>query len=187
MTNHQLKANSSLLFLVDIQERLLPAIPTELTYRLMKATQLLVQAANLYDVPVLVSEQYPRGLGPTVEPLATLLAPMNSSHFEKSEFSGWKNTKIATELESLKPSSVVICGIEAHICVLQTTLDLLAEGYNVHIVTDGIASRSISNLDVGINQMRDAGAIISSAETVAFQWAEKAGTAQFKALSKLVR
>jgi len=185
MSIHQLSATSSVLFLVDIQNRLLPSVPTTTGNRLLKATQLLVEAARLYEVPTMVSEQYPQGLGPTVEPLAKLLDPMNP--YEKCEFSGWQNEQIAAALRAFDRTSVILCGIEAHICVLQTALDLLDQGYNVHVASDAIASRESANYDIATNLMRDAGAVISSSETIAFQWARQAGTPKFKALSKLVR
>lgn len=185
MSIHQLNASGSLLFIVDIQERLLPSIPVEARNRLLNATTLLVEAAKLYSVPITVSEQYPKGLGPTVESLAVLVEPLNP--YAKTEFSGWRNEPIATALNDMKPQSVIICGIEAHICVLQTALDLIDQGYNVHIASDAIASRDPANYSIAKSLMRDAGAVISSSETIAFQWAKQAGTPEFKALSKLVR
>ncbi len=180
----RIRAQSSALLIIDIQERLLPAIAVADADRLVRNAKLLIDAAALFDVPVLVSEQYPRGLGPTIGPIAQSIE--DGRAIAKTEFSCFQNDALRGAIDAAGKTQIVLCGIEAHVCVLQTALDL-APHYEVHVAADGIGSRDTANKAVGLEQMRQGGAIITSAETVAFQWCGKAGSDQFKALSRLVR
>ena len=184
MTQFTVNASNSLLLVVDIQERLLPAIDGQAADSLLKATELLARAAEIFGVPVLVSEQYPRGLGPTVGPLATAL---NTTPLAKTEFSCWANSPIQERIRALERKCIVVCGIEAHICVLQSAVDLVNAGYQVFVAADGVGSRDPSDRDVALRLLEKSGAWITSSETVAFQWAQKAGTPEFKALSNRLR
>jgi nicotinamidase-related amidase len=185
MTDLRLTANNSLLLVIDVQERLLPAIAQESNVDIVANTRLLLQSARLFDVPIVVSEQYPKGLGPTVSPIAEVLD--GHQPIAKTEFSCAQNNALQSQVTSHNRSHLVLCGIEAHVCVLQTALDYLTEGFRLHVVSDGVGSRTESNRQIGLGVIEQAGGVITSAETVAFQWAGRAGTESFKALSRLVR
>ncbi|MDG1894030.1 MAG: isochorismatase family protein [Fuerstiella sp.] len=178
----------SQLLVVDVQQRLMPVIHA--ADRIESRIVLLLDAAAVLDVPVIVSEQYPKGLGPTVDSVAQ--HQISRRRFEKIRFSA------AEEFQALCVSAdpatavdrcdqVIIVGIEAHICVLQTAMDLLAQGYRVFVVEDAVSSRRESDHRTAMNRMRDAGAVVCTAESVVFEWCEEAGTDEFRAISRLVR
>jgi nicotinamidase-related amidase len=132
-----------------------------------------------------VTEQYPKGLGKTHSNLRPLLE--NSPFYEKLSFSCFRQPAFRLELERLHIRDILICGIEAHVCVLQTALDLLENDYRVFVAADAMSSRSSFNYHTGLSLMRDAGAVIGSTETFLFQMLEEAGTDRFKQISKLVK
>lgn len=175
-----------MLLVVDVQDRLLQAFLPENHTRIIKNTRILVQSANILGIPIIVTEQYPAGLGNTCAEVVEVLPPGQVIH-EKLDFSCYRSPGLATILEHSGRNQVVVCGIEAHICVLQTVLDLTTENYTVHVAADATGSRTNENWNVGLAMMRDASAVISSAETVAFQWLKRAGSDEFKKVSRLVR
>ncbi|WP_417384857.1 isochorismatase family protein [Gimesia sp.] len=169
------------LVVVDVQEKLLPVIPdaSNLTYRIRQ----LLQAARLFEIPLHCSEQYPKGLGATVPELAELLpAPREKLRFSAAACLGWETA--ANTIDSR--TRIVLTGIEAHICVQQTALDLLAAGYRVIIPVDAIASRNQLDWEMAIKRMENSGACITTTESILFEWCEVAGTPEFKQISKLV-
>ena len=174
----------SFLLVIDVQERLIPAIAGPDADDVVKNTQLLIQAAALFGVPIVASEQYPRGLGATVPSIASLLP---SPPLDKLEFSAWRNAELRSSMEGLGRRSVVVTGVEAHVCVLQTALDLLAAGFTVHVAADAVGSRAPQNRTTALALLAQAGAVVTCAETVAFQWCGAAGSDAFKQLSRLVR
>lgn len=176
-------ASRCALLVIDIQEKLLPTM-ADPDRVVAKSTMLMTAAARL-DVPVLVSEQYPKGLGPTVKPLAELEGAREIC--EKMTFSCVGDAGWAAELESIGRRQVVVCGIEAHVCVLQTAIDLLERGFDVHVVADAVDSRFAENHRLALERMRDSGAEIVTTEMVLFEWLERAGTPEFKDVSKLVK
>lgn len=184
MSHAILDSQDSLLLVIDIQERLVPAIHTPDADAVVKNTALLIQAAALFGVPVVASEQYPRGLGATVPAVASLLP---SPPLQKLEFSAWRNAELRALIEGLGRRSVVVTGVEAHVCVLQTALDLLAAGFTVHVAADAVGSRAPQNRATALDLLRQAGAVVTCAETAAFQWCGVAGSDAFKQLSRLVR
>ena len=169
---------------IDIQERLAPAIAPEDRERLLRGARLLVEAAKLFEVPVVTSEQYPRGLGPTIPELAELLP---AAPIAKTEFSALGNSGVAAALEASGRKLAIVIGMEAHVCVLQSVLALLEGGYAVHVCHDGVGSRSVDDKRAALDLMRGAGAAVTSVESVAFQWCRDAADPRFKALSKLVK
>ncbi len=178
-----LRAEKSVFLLVDVQERLLPAMAEG--GHVVERAAILLQAAAALGVPVLASEQYPQGLGPTVPALKVLLPA--DAVMAKLHFSCAADPAMARRLKDLARPQVVLAGIEAHVCVLQTALGLLAQGYAPFIVADATASRAASNKDAGLTRMREAGAGIVTTEMVVFEWLGQAGTPAFKTLSKLIR
>lgn len=179
-------AQKSTLLLVDMQERLLPAMTGGAEAEARCA--ILLKAARALNVPVTVSEQYPKGLGNTVPGLRaeTGTAPV----FEKLAFSCWKDRPLKDHLirhhEAGRPL-VILAGIEAHVCVMQTAADLSAAGFGVLAVADAMASRAASSHALALERMRQHGVQVVNAEMVVFELLAQAGTPQFKALSALVR
>lgn len=169
--------------MVDIQERL--AFVMEHRGQVTARTALLVEAAKLMDIPVVSTEQYPRGLGPTVPEVKAVLPP--GAPVEKLSFSCCGEPSFMEALEGTGRKKVVLAGMETHICVLQTALDLLSAGYGVHIPRDAVCSRRKLDWQTGLELAREAGAVVTSAETVLFQLLGRAGTEEFRKISKMVK
>lgn len=177
-----LERDRSLLLMVDIQERLLPAMAEAAT--VVKNGGRLLEAARTLAVPVVVSEQYPAGLGRTVPELANL-APANAVH-EKMEFSCFANPGLRAALSS-EGRQTVIFGIEAHVCVLQTAIEMAVDRRDVTIVVDAIGSRANDSKELALRRMQDAGVRLATTEMVLFEWLRQAGTPEFKMISRLIR
>lgn len=169
---------------VDIQSRLAPAMPADTLERVLKYSRALVGAAKELGLPVLATEQYPKGLGPLVPELRELLP---SPPLEKVHFSCGADPAFAAALEKTGRRQIVICGMETHVCVFQTTRDLVAAGYEVHVCADAVSSRTEEHRRVGLELCREAGAIVSLAETAIFDLLHRAGTDEFKKVSPLVK
>ncbi|MFZ0692965.1 MAG: hydrolase [Alphaproteobacteria bacterium] len=178
-----LKRERSCLLVIDVQERLMTAMNEGA--RLIANTALLVKAARRLGVPVLVSEQYPKGLGPTLPELSAL-AP-GESVVTKMEFSCTEAPGYRDRLKATGRDQAVLAGIEAHVCVLQTALGLRTLGYPVFVVADAVASRRPASVALALDRMREAGCSIVTAEMVVFEWLGRAGTPEFKELSALVK
>ncbi|RUO35572.1 hydrolase [Aliidiomarina shirensis] len=170
----------SLLLVIDIQSRLAPAI--DRARDIVHAADRLLNVASELHVPCVFTEQYPQGLGTTVEQLATHVE--NATLFEKIHFSAYREADFVRFLEQQKRSQVVILGTEAHVCVLQTALDLLAAGFQVFVVEDAVGSRRGQDKSIALSRLTKAGAVIVSSEMVIFEWLERAGTDVFKHISK---
>ena len=179
-------ASKSTLLLVDMQERLLPAMTGGMEAEARCAV--LLKAAKALEVPVTVSEQYPKGLGHTVPGLTAEIG--NATVFEKLAFSCWKDKAIKDHLiahhEAGRPL-VILAGIESHVCVMQTAADLSAAGFGVFAVADAMASRAPASHALAMERMRQHGVAVVNTELVVFELLGKAGTVEFKALSSLVR
>ncbi len=173
-----LQAEKCALVVVDIQQKLLPPIHEK--ERLLRNSQLLIRLAKILDIPVLMTTQYAQGLGPTVPEIASLLPDVRA--IDKLEFSCFESGDFCSGLKSLpgKRNTVLLCGMEAHICVMQTALGALNKGYLVHVASDAVASRAEWNWQIGLERMRSAGAIISSAEMIVYELLRGSGTEQFK-------
>jgi len=169
----------SQLLVIDVQEKLVPHISD---HEVLLANCLkLVQAADVLQVPCLATEQYPRGLGPTVPELLAELPPP----IEKLRFSSAEVLLQSEELHADR-DQIVLAGIEAHVCVQQTALDLLACGFRVYVAADAVASRNTLDWNLALRRMSDGGATITTTESVMFEWCEVAGTDEFKQISRLV-
>lgn len=179
----QLDRDDAVLLVVDIQERL--AVVMAERERVVANAGHLIATAKLLGVPVVLTEQYPRGLGSTVPELRAALAP--AAAIEKMTFDCCGEPSFAPALEQTGRSTVIVCGMEAHICVLQTVLGLLATGLNVHVAADAVCSRSAENARTALELQRDAGAVITCTETVLFQLLGRAGTPEFKAIQTRIR
>jgi len=171
------------LVVVDIQERLLPAIFEK--ERVVQNAIRLIQGATILHVPVLATEQYRKGLGPTAPEVAAVIPSFEP--MEKVAFSACGAAGFASALEGKKVSDAIVCGIEAHVCVMQTCLDLLDQGLRVFVAADAVSSRTQENHRLGLDRMSAAGAIIVSTEMVLFELLGQAGTAEFKQILALVK
>jgi nicotinamidase-related amidase len=175
-----LEADQCALVVVDIQEKLLPPIFNKET--LVKNSQLLIRLAKILSIPPLVTTQYNKGLGATVPEIASLLADVPV--VDKMEFSCFGSDEFRARMKSLpgKRNTVLLCGMESHICVMQTALAALNEGYLVHVASDAIGSRTEWNWKIGLDRMRAAGVVISSTEMMMYELLRCSGTPQFKEL-----
>src|SRR6516164_5263334 len=173
-----LEAEQCALIVVDIQEKLLPPIFNK--GELVKNSQLLVRLAGILELPILVSTQYQKGLGNTVAEIASLLG--DTQPIDKLQFGCFGCTEFRSALKSLhgNRNTLLVCGMEAHICVMQTVVGALTDGYLVHVASDAIGSRVRWNWDIGIDRMRAAGAVISTTEMMIYELLRASGTAQFK-------
>jgi nicotinamidase-related amidase len=171
------------LAVVDIQEKLLPAM-FEKERVLRNTLRLLLGAAEL-NVPVIVTEQYRKGLGATVPELAA--AAGGFAPLEKMAFSACGAKGFVEALAAREVSDVVLCGIEAHVCVCQTGLDLLERDYRLFVVADAVSSRSTEDKQLGLRRLEQAGAVIVSTEMVLFELLEKAGTEEFKKIHRIIK
>ena len=154
-----------------------------------RAAGILIEASRQLDVPVVVTEQYPKGLGPTVEAIAGRL-PNDAAVIEKMTFSAARNLDFVSQVEGLKAEGrdhIVVCGVESHVCVMQTAADLGAQGYTVHIVVDACGSRAPASKAAALARFGALGISRVTAEMALFEWLEAAGTAEFKAVSRLVK
>jgi len=173
------------LVVVDVQERLFNAMDAERRDDMVANVKILVSSAQRLGVPVLVTEQYPKGLGRTLPELKALLG--ETPVFEKTAFSCVGADGFMDRLHALGVDQVLLTGIEAHVCVLLTALDLLGRGLRVSIVADAVCSRRPTSLETGLGEARQAGAVITSTETVVFQLLGNADNDAFRELSKLLR
>jgi nicotinamidase-related amidase len=174
--------NNTTLLIIDVQERLRPAIAE--SESVIAAVNQLVQGAQILGLPILVTEQYPKGLGHTVP---EVILPEGTPILEKICFSCMLSENVSQSLKSKSTKHLIIAGLEAHICVLKTTLDAIEQGYTVHVVAEAVSSRSLANKQLGLERMRQAGAFIVSIEMILFMLLEQAGTEEFKAISKLIK
>lgn len=185
MTHTHLMAHAGLsqLIVVDMQTRLRTVMQQDAMQATIKNCELLATAAKILEVPVVVSEQYPKGLGNTVPELLALLPDIKP--VEKTTFSCSAEPKFSRQLTVDRPQ-IILAGMEAHICVLQTALDL-QNTKQVFVAEDAIISRNPANKANALARMRDAGCIITNAESIVFEWLGKAEGDAFKAISKLIK
>jgi nicotinamidase-related amidase len=168
-----------------VQEKLAKAMPEEAMANLVRATTVLIEAARLLGARVVATEQYPQGLGPTIGVIREKLAEVKAPILEKVDFAATGAKGFADALGA--PRSTIVVGMETHVCVYQTVRELAVRGIDVHVPIDGVASRRDDHRTTGLDLARACGATITTMETVVFDWLERAGTDQFKALSKLIR
>ncbi|MDR3765139.1 MAG: hydrolase [Acidobacteriota bacterium] len=180
-----LEAERAALVVIDIQEKLLPAVQRQ--EELVRNTQLLIRLAGILEIPVVATTQYARGLGATVAPIAELLGGVTP--VDKTEFGCFGQEKFRDALRVLPGhrTTLLLCGMESHICVLQTALGALEKGYLVHAAADAISSRTEQNWQLGLERMRDAGCVISSTEMMMYELLRKSGTKEFKELLKYIK
>jgi nicotinamidase-related amidase len=172
------------LVVIDIQEKLLP--PIHENQRLVRNSQLLIRLAKILSLPVFVTTQYVKGLGQIIPEIASLLPQVTP--LDKLEFGCFGNGEFCSSVANLSNrNTLLLCGMETHICVLQTALGALAQGHRVHVAADAVSSRTELNWQLGLERMRDAGAVISSTEMMIYELLGKSGTPAFKEMLKHLR
>jgi nicotinamidase-related amidase len=180
MARRPLEAEQCALVVIDIQEKLLPPIFQK--EQLVRNAQLLIRAATILKIPTLVSTQYAKGLGGTVPEITSLLA--GTEAIDKTPFSCFGSDVFCSLLKRLpgNRNTLLLCGMESHICVAQTALGALREGYLVHVASDAVSSRAEWNWKIGLERMRAAGAVISSTEMMIYELMRSSSSAAFKEL-----
>jgi nicotinamidase-related amidase len=169
---------------VDIQKKLVPVMHDPL--ELLKQCTKLLKGMRVLGIPVVVIEQYPKGLGRTVEPIAELLGEQQK-YIEKRVFSIAAEPEVQEILRKTEKNTLILLGIETHVCILQSVLDLQQQGYQCVLAVDALSSRKVLDRDVAIERMRRAGAILTTTESLLFELLESSSKPEFKEISKLVK
>ncbi len=180
----KLDADKAVLVVIDIQERLVPAMPQDVYLRLRNSVAMLIEMAGLLGIPVVATEQYPKGIGHTVPELA---AACHETVIEKVSFGCCGEPTFLEALKKTGRTQVLVTGMEAHVCVYQTVLGLLEDGYYVHLIRDAICSRNKIDYLAAVANAEQSGAVVTTAETVMFQLLQESTHEQFRAVSKLVK
>jgi len=176
-----LAPKTTALLLIDVQERI-NGVMADQSH--LSRQEVLLEAFGVLDLPVVTTEQYPKGLGPTLPDLADRLP---SPAIEKETFSCARQPEAMQAIEATGKKQIVVTGIETHVCVLQTALDLLKQGFEVHVPHDAVNSRRPADKEWALHRMAAGGAVITATESALFELLERCGTDQFKAVSKLIR
>ena len=186
LRSHELlHRRSSRLLVVDVQEKFVGTLPEEVQGQFIETCRFLCQGATILGVPTTATEQYPQAMGSTVEPLVEFVESLRPAkkRFSALECTGWPTAAEVTD----DRFQIVVAGMETHVCILQTVLDLLASGYQTYVVVDALAARGGIDHNVAIERMANSGAILTTAEGVIFEWCETAEAAEFKQISSLIK
>lgn len=181
-----LEAGASHLVVVDIQTRLGETIPAKVLSRVVRNTGILLQAASVLELPVSVTQQYPKGLGP-LEPDIETHIPADATRFEKTCFSCTGAQGLPEHLQSCARPQVILAGMEAHICVIQSAIELQQMGYQVFVAEDAVCSRKLENYQNALSRLQHAGVVVTSTESIIFEWLRDSRHPQFKAIAPLIR
>lgn len=186
-TMERLEPRTTVILVVDVQEKLSAAMPADTLVTLLRNTAIVLEAARLLGVRAIASEQYPKGLGSTLPAIAEKLAAMNVKPMAKLSFDACSDLGISRALSDLRPRAVVVVGMESHVCVFQTVRELVKRDYATYVVSDAVASRREENRQLGLSLCERAGAFLTGTEAVVFDLLREAGNDVFKVVSKLVR
>ncbi|MBM4157942.1 MAG: hydrolase [Ignavibacteria bacterium] len=179
----KINRDNSIAVVIDVQQKLFPFIheKEKLSDNIVK----LIKGIKVLGIPILVTEQYSKGLGNAIQSVQEAIG--NYSYTEKMSFSCCGSGTFTEALKKSEKDNVIICGIEAHVCVLQTVLDLIIGGYQPVVVENCISSRSLNDKEIAIDRMRQEGAVITTYESILFELLEVSGTEEFKAISKIIK
>lgn len=178
-------ADDSLLLIIDIQTKLLAAMPNAVNEEVIDKSERLITAARLLNIPIWLTEQYPKGLGPTHPKISEQLPP-NYQHFEKTSFSCCSTENFLYLLKTCHRRKIILAGQEAHVCVLQTALELTTAGFSVYIVEDAVCSRNAEHKFYALNRLAQQNVTITNFESVLFEWLGNATHPQFKTITALL-
>jgi len=184
VTNMRILAEDTLALIIDFQERLVPVIDHK--EELIHNTQILIQGLKILQIPMLVTQQYTKGLGMTVSTVAEAVGEGIENN-DKITFSCAEDVNILKKIEETGRKNIIICGIEAHVCVLQTVIDLMEKGYHVVLVEDCIGSRKERDRKAALKRAISEGAVITTYEAILFELTRVAKTESFKEISKLIK
>lgn len=179
----KIKSDAALALIIDDQVRLLPAITDAKT--LLHNTGILIQGLKILDIPMIITQQYTKGLGMS-DPSVYIHAGTRE-YMEKRTFSCWENEAIRQKIQGSGRRQIILCGIETHICVLQTALDLLLAGYEVILAEDCVSSRKLSDKETAVKRMIQEGVVITSYESLLFELMETSLHPHFKEISRLIK
>lgn len=182
LSKYTINKEDTVLMVIDIQERLVPVINE--VDRVIDNTNILLEASEILDIPVIVTEQYPKGLGKTSDRIK--LHTNNVYGYPKISFTAY-TYEVENQLKNLNKNKVVIVGMETHVCVYQTIRDLLKNNYEVFLVSDAVSSRTEENYNNAVEMIKDMGCVVSNTETILFDLLKIAGTDEFKKISKLIK
>ena len=182
-----LNRENALLLVVDVQEKLVPAIHKDLYPPALRNMQVMIETAGTLGLPILLTEQYPKGLGTTVSEILRPLEGKRYQRIEKVTFSCARDEGFLQAVAAASRKQVVIVGMETHVCVYQTSVDLTRAGYSVFVLDDAVSSRFLHNHQSGLQALRDAGCTVFSTETAVFQLLKVAATPEFKKVVSLIR
>ncbi len=182
-----LNREDAILVVVDVQQRLVPAIHADLYPVCLKNIRIMIESAAALGVPILATEQYPKGLGRTVPEILETLSGKDHRLLEKVTFSCARDEGFLAAVSAAGRRQVVIVGMETHVCVYQTSVDLARAGYSVFVLDDAVSSRFLHNYRSGLQALRDAGCTVFSTETAVFQLLKAAATAEFRKVAPLVK
>lgn len=186
MEKFNVDPQKALFLLIDFQSNLAVAMKKDVYANCERNAGLMISSCNSLKAPVLVTEQYSKGLGPTVERLKTSLKD-DYRPMDKLTFSCYRDPGFQSSFSKLAKKYIIVAGIESHVCVLQSVLDLIANGYYVHVLSDAVCSRYKSDWKYALRYMNEAGAVITTTEIAVFQLLQRAGTPEFKAISALFK
>ena len=178
-----IKATECMALIIDFQERLMPAMKN--CEQLAKRTEILIKGLKALDIPMIITQQYTKGLGMSEDFVFAAVA--TDEYIDKTEFSAMANEQVSSAVQQLDKKTVIVCGIEAHICVLQTCLDLKEQGFIPYLVLDCTDSRRQSDLEMTILRAQQEGITVTSSESILFELLQKAGGDAFKTISKLIK
>ena len=170
------------LLVIDVQEKLMPVVQD--AEQIFANVNRLIKGVTTINVPIVITEQYPKGLGNTC---AEVEIAEGIQPIEKICFSWIQSANVLEELKARNITSLIVCGVESHICVLKTTLEALEKNIEVHVVADAVSSRTTANKQLALERMRQSGAFIVSTEIILFQLIDEAGTDAFKTISRLIK
>ena len=180
------KASASRLVIVDVQERLISVMRPEIAEAMIKGSTLLLDAAVILGIPVLCTEQYPKGLGSTLSTIEERL-PDNIGKIDKTCFSGAGVAEFRQVLEAGSRKQIILAGIESHVCIMQTAFGLKARGYEVFVVEDAVCSRNPDHHRNAMERMRQQGIVIANTESVIFEWLRDSKHERFREISALLK
>lgn len=178
-----LEVNNSVLIIIDVQEKLVRVMHDR--EKLVRSVEKLCKGMGILGVPVILTEQYPQGLGPTVTEVINAVRPEHT--ISKTCFSCCRDDSFKSLLGKMERTQLIVAGIEAHICVYQTVSDMVCAEYEVHVASDGVSSRTLGNKNIGLSLMQRSGALITSVETILFELLKVAEGDKFRAISRLVK
>lgn len=181
----QLDIDRAMVLVIDVQEKLLPSIDGG--EAVIAAGLKLLEGAAVFELPVLVTEQYPKGLGPTHATIRAALVQSRANVLEKPTFSAWADVKVREALLALDRPQIIVTGIETHVCVQQTALDLRSRDYDVFVCADAVGSRGRVDHEVALDRMRQAAVCVTTVESVMFELCQRCDTARFKAMLEVIK